>query len=645
MGRYLRLIPHNHQTLHLFRTEVTKVEKEAPPEYGKHNPKRIISAGERALFSLTFVLLIVIIIVLVEIGLRMADYGIDTRAFIIPPYLNDIYIENTNLFKKYYPDRALTRPDTLRDIMAANPCSREKSAATLRGFVVGESTAQGFPYQPNQSFSKITELALGAGGKYEKVELLNLGLSAITSYCVKDIASKLLRYQPDFLVIYAGHNEYYGTISTTTGGGFFTKNLYLKLNEFRLFQLLFNLPNILNPPAEYSTLIEEQINRQILPLSPGVDEEVAANFIENIDTIVKTYQRRDIPVIIMEPVCNLCDMPPFSGEKDADFKEFIQSYAAVIKSNNYQELDKFYQARLLQKQYDRNANVRYLDAVAKKTLTGKPDLDDFKSAKELDNLPFRSKEILLKRLRDYCHDHSSDNPNLFFIPLEEIMIQMKGETVFGNEFFVDHLHFSQAGQRLVSRILAERIADIFGFNEAEKERITAFYQDEVLIDQAIHYLPACRTSVYRIIVQVLIEKPPFNKMLIPYQRKDVDGLTEENVDPQLVKLLLESRSKNVAPPVLIAASYINQGRRIEEGKKYLDLYMWHYPGNYRPHLAQARFGRTFTKDIQGTFAAYKTAYLLSDKMKAIYDEIAGFLAEHGRGDLFAEIEKYGQPIE
>jgi hypothetical protein len=293
--------------------------------------------------------------------------------------------------------------------------------------------------------------------------------------------------------------------------------------------------------------------------------------------------------------------------------------------------------------YDGNANVRYLDALARERLTGKTDRADFLAAKELDTTPFRAKEALLKGLRDYCRDHSAAYPGLRLIPLGEILAQMKGENAFGNELFVDHVHFTQAGQRLVSRILAERIADVFQFNGEEKEKIADFYRHDDRIEQAIHYLPACRTQVYRT-MRSLREHSPYNQMLIPYQREEVDGLSEAGVDPQMIKLLKDSQDKGMDFPVVIAAVSVSQGRS-GDGGNYLDLYRWLYPGNYRPYLIQARFKKALSKDIDGTFADYETAYLLSEKSKMINDEILAFLKENARADLVAAMEKHGGPAE
>ena len=610
---------------------------------GRTDPAAAISTGKKVVFSLAFGLFCLLFPAMIEIGLRLAGFGIDTRAFISPSCMTDVYVSNINLFKKYYPRRALTRPDPIREMMAINLFSREKSAGVLRGFVVGGSTAQGFPYHPHQSFGKMTELALADGGRYEKVEVLNLGLSAVSSYFVRDMAAKLLQYEPDFLVIYAGHNEYYGTISATTGGSFQTRNLYLKLNELRLFQFLFHLRNLLDPSEEYPTLMEEQLSQQRLPLKPEMDQAVAEDFIKNIDAVVELYRRRHIPVIIMEPVCNLCDMPPFSGAQDDAFGDFIQCYAAVIKGNDVREIETFYRSRQADRQYDGNANVRYLDAVAESVLSGERDLDGFKAARDLDAVPFRAKGVLLQRLGQYCRDRATAAPNLHFIPLEKIMAEMYGTAAFDNTFFIDHLHFSQKGQQLVSRILAQRIAEIFHFEAGEKEKVASFYRDGDRIEQAVYYLPGCRAEVYRK-MRSLTENSPYNKMRIAYQRKDVDGLTAAEVDPRLMDLILSAQAQKMDPAVVMAAFYVNQGL-VEEGKKYLDLFLWNYPGNYRPYLIQARFDAKFSRDVNQTFAAYKTAYLLSDKLKTVYDETIAFLKVKGRPDLMGEIEGYGRPME
>jgi len=40
--------------------------------------------------------------------------------------------------------------------------------------------------------------------------VVNVGISAISSYMVLNFVNELVQYQPDLFVLYMGHNEFYG---------------------------------------------------------------------------------------------------------------------------------------------------------------------------------------------------------------------------------------------------------------------------------------------------------------------------------------------------------------------------------------------------------------------------------------------------
>src|SRR5690606_25363071 len=118
----------------------------------------------------------------------------------------------------------------------SNLFAAEKPPSRLRIFVVGGSTAQGYPYQRNHSFTAIAQAALRSVGA--DVEVVNLGNSAMSSYYVREVLGDLPEYEPDAVVVYAGHNEYYGTPSIFTGGSHTTRMALLQLKKYRSVQLL-----------------------------------------------------------------------------------------------------------------------------------------------------------------------------------------------------------------------------------------------------------------------------------------------------------------------------------------------------------------------------------------------------------------------
>jgi len=76
-------------------------------------------------------------------------------------------------------------------------------------------------------------------------EIINLSLTAVNSYTTLGFAREVVDYDPDAVLIYTGHNEYYGApgVASTerVGDNPFLIHLTLRLREFRLFQLLTNL--------------------------------------------------------------------------------------------------------------------------------------------------------------------------------------------------------------------------------------------------------------------------------------------------------------------------------------------------------------------------------------------------------------------
>ena len=55
-------------------------------------------------------------------------------------------------------------------------------------------------------------------------------MTAVNSYVIRDLAKRVLDYEPDAAIIYAGHNEYYGSFETATTQFGFTNSIGLKIH-------------------------------------------------------------------------------------------------------------------------------------------------------------------------------------------------------------------------------------------------------------------------------------------------------------------------------------------------------------------------------------------------------------------------------
>jgi hypothetical protein len=153
---------------------------------------------------------------LVELILRWCDYGYDPHLFIT--YHGDAHylVFNPDAGKRYFSDQLLATTGN------QEPFLRKKEDGTLRIFVLGESTTIGYPYFHNGSAHRWLQYRLMRTFPGKKLEVINVSLTAVNSYTVYGFAKEVVDYEPDAVLIYCGHNEYYGALgvgSTNKIGG------------------------------------------------------------------------------------------------------------------------------------------------------------------------------------------------------------------------------------------------------------------------------------------------------------------------------------------------------------------------------------------------------------------------------------------
>lgn len=588
---------------------------------------------KKMLFNAVIVLLVPAMLVVFEVVLRVVGYGYSTEPFIRHQDLPEIYSDNPKYRHKYFPSQSGLEP-----VAQVNVFDFNKSSDTLRGFIVGGSSAQGYPFETNHSFSKILEKALQSAGKFRKVEIVNLGMSAMSSYYDRDSAIKALNYQPDFLVVYSGHNEYYGTVSYSTGGSFEQKNVYLFLKEFRTFQLFFELLNGGKSQSLTESQMAIQYDNRTIPSDTKIDEEVATVFVNNVAAIVSEYSRRGIPVIVAEPVSNLFDMPPFAGQADKTLNQTVKEYSNEIRTQDLVSIQKRESDPRIQASLQTNANIMYLTAAAN-SLLGRNAYDLFVRAKDNDIVPFRARSTLSKRLTEYLKKF--DSPLVSYIATSDQIGAQFGVEALSNTFFVDHLHFNFTGNKILASLVAEKVSAAFNFSEKSNKIMETFLNSDDQIRESIHLLPLPEEIAYQSL-EGIFAFPPYSTMLVPYRgwappKSPSSGILSENV-AQAVK----AGDKNQAYSRLY--SELSNKRDIAHQKEYFDQLVYVRPTNFEGYLASAKFYGLVLMDIEKATQFFTQAYRLSHRSKAVYDEMFRFFyATSKRNVLDLIIAQYGSP--
>ncbi len=364
---------------------------------------------------------IIVFFVLLEAGLRLFNYGKDIPVF--------------RQYVSSYPDHLFFNPDIIGKYFSTNPPSiifdgfrKEKLPNTIRIFVLGESSAAGWPYHPNTAFPRYIRNCLEAAYPEKCIEVVNLGVSAISTFTIRDILPDVLQQKPDMILIYTGHNEYYGALGVAStqslGKSRFLINFMLSVQKYRVVQLVQNSIRSLwatlspeNKPTtqeQNSTLMERVIGESSIPLNSDLYKNGIKQFEGNMRDIIEECNAAHVPVVIGNLACNLKDQKPFISTDIPGLERADKAYAeaqAAYSAGDY---------------------------------SGAKQL--FMKARDLDALRFRAPSDindLIKKLATDC--------NASFVDVESALNEESEHGITGKELMVDHLHPNVKGYQLIGR--------------------------------------------------------------------------------------------------------------------------------------------------------------------------------------------------
>ncbi len=311
-----------------------------------------ITRSRKILFSVLLVLIPFLILGLVEAGLRTFGYGDDTRLFItaaeeLPQYFR----VNPKVARRFFYMQSVI-PAAPKDLFL-----KTKPENGVRLFVLGESSAAGFPYGNNLTFSRILHARLAEALPDRRVEVVNLGMSAISTYAMNDFMPELLRQKPDAVLVYAGHNEFYGAMAVASmeslGRNPRLVRAYLKLERFKLFLALRDLIGRVRVrmilknrkdalPEENITLMERIVADEEIPYKGPLYEKGKRQFESNLSAIVQAATRQGVPVLLSELVSNVRDQAPFASiETDTS----MSAKRAFEQAKRFESLGRFAEAK------------------------------------------------------------------------------------------------------------------------------------------------------------------------------------------------------------------------------------------------------------------------------------------------------------
>ena len=408
------------------------------------------------LFKLVSVLLPFLLLFLTEVTLRVFHYGHDLSLFIEYPDDTNFLVLNPDASRKYFSNQENATTGNVELFR------KKKEENTLRIFVLGESTTIGYPYFHNGSFHRWLLYRLTHEYPDKHFEIINLSLTAVNSYTVAGFAKEVVNYEPDAILIYTGHNEYYGALGVGStdrlGGNATLLHGMLWLRQFRLTQLLSNTVDAIarvfgkHPVNAGKMRMEAMVADQQIPYGSKLFYKGIDQFRSNMEEVLSLFAKRQIPVFFSNLVSNEKDLRPFISISvdSVRFPGFVRNYALGVTALRRNDTMTAYNAfKMADSSYNAYALCNYyLGRLAYGHGDSGQAKNYFSKAKELDALRFRAPDtinaIIGQLCRKYKNTHLVDTRAAFEAGLPDGII--------GDELLLEHVHPNLAGYALLSDV-------------------------------------------------------------------------------------------------------------------------------------------------------------------------------------------------
>jgi tetratricopeptide (TPR) repeat protein len=403
---------------------VKRNRSKAPPS-ASPSPAGKLSRRRYAFLLAVTLALPLLILGGIEVALRVVHPDDGLSLFVSAPDVNgDYLVANRSVGARWFS--GIDNPPAPAHELFA----REKRQRSLRIFVMGESAAAGFPYPRNVEFSRLIADVLRDALPGDSVEVINLAIAATNTFALLDMADEVAAQHPDAVLIYAGHNEYYGVLGAASRvsvpGGVTAVRLYMRLIRLRLVLALRNgIARVMSrekssSDLEAASLMEILARDRQISLGTSRYEAGVHQFESNLEAICRVFERKGVPVFVGSLASNLRDQPPFaananaaSGSANSTFEAGRAAFAA--------------------------GDTTLADSLLAR-------------ARDLDVVRFRAPSEFNRVIR-----RVTTRTGARYVPVAEAFVAASPGGAPGSNIFLEHVHPTRAGQALIGRVFFEAL--------------------------------------------------------------------------------------------------------------------------------------------------------------------------------------------
>ena len=373
-----------------------------------------------------------------------------------------------------------------------------KPANGYRLFVLGGSSAQGFPWGGEVAFTRLLGAGLEASRPDRAIEAVNAAAMSYGSHRMRILAHELARHEPDLVIVYEGHNEF-------VERRFYDRVLARSATLDPLRELLFRSRLYSSMTALYESgaarrgagdaaadagttgeLLGLDVEREYTTdLARAERAEVRGLFEDNLRAIVRVARGAGAEVILCTVASNLKDWPPnqsrFADDVPFEARQVAQqrlaaAQRALASGAAAQALELLEQAAAIDATY---AATRY---ELGRTLEALGRYDDaraaYVAARDLDSQPSRAPSEHNETIRRVAREEGAH-----LVDVERLFESASEHGLVGFGLIEDYVHPKPEAHRMIARELWRTI-------EAEGLAGPAREPDIAAFDRAVERLGA-----------------------------------------------------------------------------------------------------------------------------------------------------------
>jgi tetratricopeptide (TPR) repeat protein len=372
----------------------------------------------------------------------------------------------------------LTTAQNKRRFFNLQSFPREKTSSIYRIFTLGGSTTYGRPYDDTTSFSGWLRELLPLVDDSRQWEVINAGGISYASYRVAHLMEELVNYQPNLFIVYTGHNEFLEerTYSEIKEMSPVIRSTVGLLSRTRAWSALTRVIQELGLSPQQENAKRDRLSGEvnaILDQSAGLDrytrddtlrEKIFRHYRISLERMAALARSVGAKIIFVTPASSLNDCAPFKSEHTAGLdpatarrtEQLLASAKAAIGKENWEEaLESLNLATSLD---PRHAELQYRRG---QVLLAQGRFEEaaeaLRRARDEDVCPLRALTPMRQIVTQVAQEQGAQLVDYVDL-LERTMLETRDYPIPGQDFFLDHVHPTIEGHKLLAMELVRAMA-------------------------------------------------------------------------------------------------------------------------------------------------------------------------------------------